>query len=567
MNELVFNSIAIVSRASGTAKFQEFKKGINVVTSPSSKKGNWIGKSSLLQSLYHTLGADALFKDPWEREGKYFYILDFSFNHKQYLMVRYERLFRLFNDQKKELFSVMNRSDLSKKLSKVFNIRMKLKDHSPEKKYIDADPAFWYLFNYYDQMKPEVSNFDSFAGLNKFYDFYSDVIYSHLGVRNDSLYSVIEEIGKLEKQVSDHTTNISRYRIVYDELYARRVPIINEKAIRDCLERYERDYKSIVEKLNNSHAKLEEYYKTKAELEALVDDIDKMIMKQKCDIKDTEHNHICPHCGSELIDGRDYYFRRVKDIDGFGTQRLEIDMELALCEKQIETELSNYNSLSSLLKSFKRRIENNERETKVGDKELFGIALSDMTENLIKKIGEEETVILDLNEQVKEAKKLKRKLLKVKADVDSCYIKNYNSVLNNYSLPATLNGTSIKAADSKIKVPGNENHIAKIVWLSSLISTRQETNKEYPVFPVVFDNPNNADFDAENEHTIFCITFDLIHFSKQVITSLVGFNRSEYACYKDINIITLENDDYHLLSKNDFEIVKNKYSFLKYFGE
>ena len=561
MNELFFKSIAIVNKNTGVAKYQEFKEGINVVTSPSSDEGNWVGKSSLLQSLYHTLGADALFKKPWEDEGNYIYILDFVYNEKNYLMVRYEHLFQLYDSNSNELFSVNHRSDLSKELTKIFNIRMKLKDRSAEKKYVDADPAFWYLLNYYDQMRPEVCHLDSFDGLTKFSDFYTDVIYSHLGIKNDALNGVVEEIEQLNRQKDGHIEKKEKYEIVYDELNSRKVPVVDEKAIRVSLEKFENEYKQIIAQLNESHSKLEDYYKTKAELEALIEDIDKMISKQKGDIKTSEEQHICPHCGSELTDGRDYYFRRVKDIDGFGLQRLEIDRELAQCRHQIEEELSRYNSITSVLKELKQKIEDSQSGNK-GD--LVGIALSDTLQDILTKIGEEETSINSCDEQIKEKNKAKRELLKAKADVDSCYISNLIGILSKYPLQ-NFKVDYIQTADDKIKAPGTVNNIAKVIWLSALLRTRTAKNVGYPVFPVVFDNPNNADYDETNEKKIFSITFDLSDVSKQVITSLVGFDKEQYSDYEDINVIVLDNEQYHLLTKQDYEVVKEKYKTLPFF--
>ena len=563
MNELIFKSIAIVNKNTGVAKYQEFKEGINVVTSPSSNEGNWVGKSSLLQSLYHALGADAWFKKPWEDEGKYIYILDFVFNEYYYSIVRYDRMFKLYDSNNKELFLVNHRSDLAKELTKIFNIRMKLKDRSAEKKYVNADPAFWYLLNYYDQMRPDVSHLDSFDGLGKFYDFYFDVIYSHLGIKNDSLNTVVEEIENLVRQKEKHTAKKGKYEIVYEELNSRRIPVVDEKAIRSSLEKCENEYKKIIDQLNESHSKLEDYYKTKAELEALIEDIEKMISKQKDDIKTSRQQHVCPHCGSELSDGRDYYFRRVKDIDGFGLQRLEIDRELAQCKHQIEEELLRYNSIASLLKDLKQKIENDQSDNR-GD--FVGIALSDTLQDILTKIGTEEEAINSCVGQIKEKTKLKKKLFEAKEDVDNCYTSNLNSILLKYPLQ-NFKVNYIQTASDKIQASGTMSNIAKVIWLSALLRTRASKNVNFPLFPVVFDNPNNADYDETNEKKIFSITFDLSSISKQVITSLVGFDKTQYPNYEDINVIVLDNEQYHLLTKQDYEVVKEKYKALLYFND
>ncbi|MDE6757764.1 MAG: hypothetical protein K2J89_00635, partial [Clostridia bacterium] len=89
MKTMVVNSLSIISTQTKKAKFCTFEKGINVVTSDRIKReGNFVGKSSLLRSIFHTLGADAKFSDMWEKEGAYTYILEFCIDAEPYTMLR-----------------------------------------------------------------------------------------------------------------------------------------------------------------------------------------------------------------------------------------------------------------------------------------------------------------------------------------------------------------------------------------------------------------------------------------------------------------------------------------------
>lgn len=58
MKDLTINSLFIFEYKNKLAKRVDFKRGINVVTS-SKENGNDVGKSVLLKSIYHTLGADS----------------------------------------------------------------------------------------------------------------------------------------------------------------------------------------------------------------------------------------------------------------------------------------------------------------------------------------------------------------------------------------------------------------------------------------------------------------------------------------------------------------------------
>lgn len=55
MKRLVFKEVSILSKVEKAAKTQVFGPSINIMTGE-----NDVGKSTLIKSLYHTLGADVL---------------------------------------------------------------------------------------------------------------------------------------------------------------------------------------------------------------------------------------------------------------------------------------------------------------------------------------------------------------------------------------------------------------------------------------------------------------------------------------------------------------------------
>ena len=62
MKEVYFKKLMIADLQNRTARVQSFEKGLNVVTSAD----NHVGKSSLLKSLYYTLGAEVDFDSVWD---------------------------------------------------------------------------------------------------------------------------------------------------------------------------------------------------------------------------------------------------------------------------------------------------------------------------------------------------------------------------------------------------------------------------------------------------------------------------------------------------------------------
>ena len=76
MHKLVVNGLYLFSIKEKKAKYVSFADGINVITS-SKDNGTKRGKSVIMKSIYHTLGADCIFEDKWNINDKVS-ILDFS---------------------------------------------------------------------------------------------------------------------------------------------------------------------------------------------------------------------------------------------------------------------------------------------------------------------------------------------------------------------------------------------------------------------------------------------------------------------------------------------------------
>ena len=72
MKEVYFKEIMIADMQNETARIQPFEKGLNVVTSVD----NHMGKSSLLKSMYYTLGAEVDFDSVWDKQSKLYVATD-----------------------------------------------------------------------------------------------------------------------------------------------------------------------------------------------------------------------------------------------------------------------------------------------------------------------------------------------------------------------------------------------------------------------------------------------------------------------------------------------------------
>ena len=118
--KMVFKELYLYSPHEKVAKRIVFADGINIITS-SQVDGNEKGKSVILRSLYHALGAESLFAAKWDTKNKIF-ILKFAIDSVEFYIYRSSDLYKLFDSEKKLLFVATKSRELAEKLKNIFHI-------------------------------------------------------------------------------------------------------------------------------------------------------------------------------------------------------------------------------------------------------------------------------------------------------------------------------------------------------------------------------------------------------------------------------------------------------------
>lgn len=92
MKRLVFKEVSILSKIEKAARTETFDPALNLLTGE-----NDVGKSTLIKSLYHTLGADVpgLQNARWKK-AKHIYCVRFELDGKDYTIIRDEKYFGVF---------------------------------------------------------------------------------------------------------------------------------------------------------------------------------------------------------------------------------------------------------------------------------------------------------------------------------------------------------------------------------------------------------------------------------------------------------------------------------------
>lgn len=162
MKEVFFQSILIADLQKNTARFQEFSKGLNIVTSVD----NHVGKSSLLKALYYTLGAEVDYDPVWDKNTK-LYVATFHVDDDIYRIARFMKRFAVFNLDELILITDSVTKELSPLLGQIFDFAVYLPNKDSAKVEM-APPAFTFMPYYIDQDKGWSGLYDSFSAIEQY---------------------------------------------------------------------------------------------------------------------------------------------------------------------------------------------------------------------------------------------------------------------------------------------------------------------------------------------------------------------------------------------------------------
>lgn len=339
MRKIYFENILIADIVEKKACFHQFKKGINIITS----KENHVGKSSLLKSLYYSMGAEVKFDDIWDKNTK-LCVVEFYVNEEKFKIVRLGKSFALFNELELILTTKSVSQDLTEKFKEIFLFSIYLSNKKTAKIEL-APPVFTFMPYYIDQDSGWSGLYESFSNIEQYKK--NDRIkslYYHLGIytlltveltfKKDNIRERIELLKKDEEKI----------RITLDSLYLEIQNLVPANSIEELEKNLEisKDHisslvndagriRNIIQKLETDLSKHEYYLKIVREY--------KMI-KNQSNLLNKQRNvfiNECPKCGYDFgdeiynivclnynIQNSEYMYTQIKQI--VSKIKLELDM-------------------------------------------------------------------------------------------------------------------------------------------------------------------------------------------------------------------------------------------------
>lgn len=558
--KMIFNTLYVFSPREKMAKTVSFSEGVNVVTS-SQADGTDRGKTVLLRSLYHTLGADAYFDSKWKAEPK-IYILQFSIDDHVYFIFRSGNLFKLFNEQKERISSVIHASDLAAELEKITGFAMKLPNRNENTLEI-TPPVYNYLPFYIDQDHYDGSKFSSFENLGQYSNYKEAVLFSHFGVYDEIFFDLVKQKELIGSDINKLNDRMRVLHAVQEDIIAKigtGAYSGNIDALKRELKQHQREYSEIVDKLNKCKAKLFELRDKSYELTRLISEVNKSERTNDVEIQQLR-KHRCPECNSIITDTVRLKSKRFNFAEDIVIVRTEIETSLLDINQSIQTEEARYADLLTTMHLFEERVKMN--STEINDIVRYK-GLCEIRDSVITERTEVQDNIDEKENTLKEIEKELKKYAVKKKKATGRYISILTQERTAFCIEE-ITIESIKKLSSVFIGSGSNKNISTIIWHMAIIQVRNEFNKDAIRFPFVIDSPNNVETDDEKKFKVIQYILDHASISPQMIISAIGFVPEDYSLDdKSINIIYLSNEKWHLLNEQDYH---QNYNLLKELSE
>lgn len=344
MKIVKFQRLTLISHIENAARVVDFHPKLTII-----KGFNDTGKSSILKSIYYTLGADVEEHPEWTK-ANILAILEFKIDDQFYSAKRNKNNICIYKHVDGVNTLIIKSNSITKQLSPViadlfdFNLHLKTTNGTS----IQALPAFKFLPYYIDQDQGWNSPLSGFTKLSQFSRWQDDLIDYHAGVKANSWYlknnEIIElklKIQELENRfnfvsqaISEIRNQVTAQHLTYNEDDFEN-SIINIKS--DIQRITSEQYKLKLSILNEQKSYAAISYQIKLAKSS------KSKLNKRFDLIIDEDHVICPTCG---IDHRSTLEEQIKIAEDIGKHE-DMVLELESKKSNLEKEISKLSSKQS----------------------------------------------------------------------------------------------------------------------------------------------------------------------------------------------------------------------------
>lgn len=550
MKRLVLKELLILSFRERKAKRVKFNPETTII-----KGANQVGKSSLIKSIYYTLGATPNKLHPNWVKAEPISMLRLAIDDENISVLRYDKKTFIVLDSNSDLkrFSFKEFSSyINEKLD--FKIVINSRKGVPE----TPPPAYLFLPFYIDQDVSWVKNWDSFANLLQYSKWKNPLINYHSGIKGNEYYKTKSEFDKEKQELDDATNEIEALNKILRNINKK----LNKVDINITIEDFNEEIKELLSKCENLKIeqnkvkqKLTDLYDRKVSLSSKISIVEESIKEVNKDYKYAlnflEDEVDCPTCGANYENNFSERFSIAEDQESLE----DLHNELRVDYLSVMREIEDFN------KRFISGKTDYEKIQEVLSKKQSEVKLSDVIENegkkKVKEIFEQEQV--EIYSQIREAKSKKETLEARLKKIDKDGEIRKDNIMSDYRilLKRFLDELNIdydkfsdnvfKRMDAQIKETGSALPRSLLAYYFAFLNVMNKYSTS-TFCPIIIDSPKQQDQDEVNVKAIV----DFIDRNKPAKSQLI-------IGYVDDDVFTFGlNDKYSLLQQDEFDEVNSE---------
>lgn len=544
MKEVYFKEIMIADMQNETARIQPFEKGLNVVTSVD----NHMGKSSLLKSMYYTLGAEVDFDSVWDKQSK-LYVATLSVMGREYRIARFMKRFAVFDGDTLLKITDSVTNGLAPLLGEIFDFSVYLPNKETGKVEM-APPAFTFMPYYIDQDKGWSGLYDSFASINQYKS--TDRIkslYYHLNIYTKNTVELMAKRDCLKESQETLKAENDRLNIILSALReetANLPPADTVSELEAQLEKPKKQIENLVKRIGTIRNEIQSLEATLHQHQYNLQVIREYISAKNSTAGNEDHkHHVCPNCGY-IFD--DEIFDLVRSNYGALNEDYmcqQIQLLIDSVSEKLDSEKKKYVDLSRQMKVEEKAFQAQKDEFDIYIRRR-GLAASAM--RFQKQLDRTTLEIQKIEEDLKEINKELRKLPN-KKEVEEKYVEYVR--LNIMALGAWNPSYEGKIHLLKpIKAQGTLENKIILAQFVAIFQTMEYFKTSATRFSFVVDSPRAKEASASSSKDILKMIAQMKMLPQVILATI---NYSEYKPEIEIpaNIITLSEKG-KLLREDDY---------------
>lgn len=527
MKSCKFVELRVLSHIQRAARTIQFGPDANVLLGP-----NDTGKSSIIKTLYWTLGAEPYrVSDKWQSLDVKA-LLRFSLDGEEHSILRDGPVFALF-DSKDKLRSVYRSTtrQLAPSLARLFDFKLQLtgRDGQPA----TPTPAFLYLPFYVDQDGGWGAPWSSFAKLQQFKDWRRDTIEYHAGIKPNAYYVAKSEYQRLGHEAQEPRLKRQALNTLRDDVSDRLPPA--EFSI--DLDVYTKEIAELIERCRVLQAAEEEYKHKLSDIETrravivaqqdIVRGVGKELDSDYAYAANLPETVSCPTCGEEYRNGFAERFAIAQDEDRCIQLASELSDELDKLEDERRTAGQRLSAVQNESEEANRLL-----ASKQGDVTLQHLIRNEGRREVATLLDEEaraldsELLLLDSAIQAERDKMEKLSSRERRKEIVGAYREFMHSALlqlNVLSLPEK----AYRSITSTLRATGSDAPRAVLAYVYTFLKLIVKSSAG-TMFPIVVDAVNQQEQDDENLRRMLHFIRDDRPKDSQLILGLVDAKGVEF---------------------------------------